>query len=49
MAHRDEPDGGESSCYANLVCRVCLGMLSEKNHDECQRRENEVSNTPVKE
>ena len=30
-----EPGGGESACFAHLVCEECGALEHEGHHDEC--------------
>jgi hypothetical protein len=36
-ARAGEPEGGESACFAHLVCEDCGALEHEGHHDGCSR------------
>jgi hypothetical protein len=36
-ARAGEPEGGESACFAHLVCEECGALDHEGHHDGCAR------------
>jgi hypothetical protein len=40
----EEELGGESACYAHLLCRECGAVLDEYHHEPCGVSDDSVNN-----
>ncbi|HVA69983.1 MAG TPA: hypothetical protein VNF08_01495 [Acidimicrobiales bacterium] len=39
--------GGESACYAHLLCGECGAVLDEHHHEPCGVRDERVNTSPI--
>jgi len=52
MKNRSEIEvflGGESACYAHLLCETCGGVLGESRHELCGTDDHRATQTNVDE